>query len=184
MLASTVKRFIFIKLFSHSRQIKYLQRHGMKIGKGGDIQNPAKFYDLDFNKISIGNNVTIASSALIIPHDGSLRVLSGTVKRVRGRMGFLGLIKIYDNCFIGANAIILPGVEIGPNSIVAAGAVVTKNIPPDTVYGGNPAKLLCSLDELRKKVETLPKVYSTITNQDDIKGRVVRIHGFKPEEIE
>ncbi|WP_345993683.1 acyltransferase [Sulfurimonas sp. HSL-1716] len=45
-------------------------------------------------------------------------------------------------CWIGANSIILPGVEIGENSIVGAGSVVTKNVPSRTIYAGNPAKLI------------------------------------------
>ena len=158
-------------------QIQYLKRHGMKIGSGCDIQNPAQLLGTDFNKISIGDNVTLASSSLLIPHDGSLRVLSGTVKRVEGRMGFLGLIKIYDNCFIGANAIILPGVEIGPNTIIGAGSVISKSVPPNCVYAGNPGRFVCSLDELQEKIKKLPQTYHTITNKDPIQGKVVRIHG-------
>ncbi len=55
-------------------------------------------------------------------------------------------IVIGRNAWIGAGAIILPGVEIGENSVVGAGSVVTKDVPPDTVVVGNPAH------ELRKIV--------------------------------
>lgn len=48
-------------------------------------------------------------------------------------------VKISDNVWIGMNAVILKGVSIGENSVVAAGAVVTKNVPPNTVVAGNPA---------------------------------------------
>jgi serine acetyltransferase len=41
------------------------------------------------------------------------------------------------------NSILLPGVRIGPNSIVGAGSVVTRDIPPDSVYAGNPARFIC-----------------------------------------
>ena len=177
-IKNKVRAFIFRKILSNRMQIEYLKKKGMIIGENCDIQDPAKYYGMDFNKVIIGNHVTVASSAMLIPHDGSLRVLSGTVSRVKGRMGFLGLIKIHDNCFIGANAIVLPGVEIGPNSIVAAGSIVTKSVPANTVYGGNPASLICTIEELRVKVDEMTQVYSTITNQDDIQGRVVRIHGY------
>jgi acetyltransferase-like isoleucine patch superfamily enzyme len=157
-------------------QINYLKSKGMIIGRGCDIQSPAKYFSMDFNKVAIGDNVTITASATLLPHDGSLRVLSGTVSRVSGRLGFLGLIKIHDNCFIGANSIVLPGVEIGPNAIIACGAVVTKDVPPGSVYGGNPARMICTIEELQRKVDGLPKVHGSISNLDDIKGRVVRVH--------
>jgi len=51
-------------------------------------------------------------------------------------------LKIGENVWLGANVIVLPGVEIGKNSIVGAGAVVTKSFPPNSVVVGNPAKQL------------------------------------------
>lgn len=56
-------------------------------------------------------------------------------------------ITIQRNAWIGANATILPGVTIGENSVVAAGAVVSKDVPPNTVVAGVPAKVIKSLDE-------------------------------------
>lgn len=52
------------------------------------------------------------------------------------------------NAKIGANATILPGVKIGENALVGAGSVVTKDVPPDAVVVGNPAKVIKSIDEL------------------------------------
>jgi len=54
-------------------------------------------------------------------------------------------VKIADNVWIGMNAVILKGVTIGENSVVAAGAVVTKPIPPNTVVAGNPAVVVRQL---------------------------------------
>ena len=64
-----------------------------------------------------------------------------------------GKIDILDNVFVGHGAIILPGTTIGPNAIVGAGAVVTSNVPTNTVVGGIPAKPICSLDDYIKGVE-------------------------------
>ena len=62
-----------------------------------------------------------------------------------------GAIRILDNCFIGARAIILPGVTIGPNSVVGAGAVVTKDVPPGEVHAGNPARFITTVDDYAER---------------------------------
>ena len=83
--------------------------------------------------ISMGNNVTI-SDARLLTHDGSTKKFLGYSR--------VGRIKIGSNVFIGAGAIILPGIEIGDNVIVGAGAVVTKDIPDDSLVVGNPARII------------------------------------------
>ncbi len=55
---------------------------------------------------------------------------------------------IEENAKIGANATILPGITIGKNSIVGAGSVVTKDVPPNCVVAGNPAKVINKIDNL------------------------------------
>lgn len=55
--------------------------------------------------------------------------------------------------YIGNNSLIMPGVTIGNNVLIAAGSVVVKSIPSDVVVGGNPAKILCTLPEYIKRNE-------------------------------
>ena len=65
-----------------------------------------------------------------------------------------GKVVIEDWCYIGAHSQIMPGVTIGEGSLVAAGSVVTKSIPPHSVVGGNPAKVLCTInDYLERNIE-------------------------------
>ena len=52
------------------------------------------------------------------------------------------MVILRKGCWIGANSIILPGVEIGENSVVGAGSIVTKSFPKGVVIAGNPAKLI------------------------------------------
>ncbi|MDQ2775349.1 MAG: acyltransferase [Acidobacteriota bacterium] len=95
--------------------------------------------------VSIGKHVTIASRVSFITHDGGTWVFREQPK-YREVIKY-GRIVIHDNCFIGARAIILPGVSIGPNAVVATGSVVTKSVPSNTVVAGVPARSLCTVEE-------------------------------------
>jgi acetyltransferase-like isoleucine patch superfamily enzyme len=70
----------------------------------------------------------VAFDAAILSHDMTRGVRAHT--------------KIGRNCFIGARSIILPGITVGDGSIVAAGAVVTKDVPPKSIVAGNPATII------------------------------------------
>ena len=72
----------------------------------------------------------------------------------------MGEIIIGDNCFIGARAIILPGVTLGNECVVAAVAVVTKSYPSGSVLGGNPAKLIGNSKELVQKYSSIAYGFS------------------------
>jgi carbonic anhydrase/acetyltransferase-like protein (isoleucine patch superfamily) len=95
--------------------------------------------------VSIGKHVTISTNVSFITHDGGTWVFRDQ-PRYR-RVIKYGRIVIHDNCFIGARAIIMPGVSIGPNAVVAAGSIVTKNVPPNSVVAGVPAKFLSTVEE-------------------------------------
>ena len=89
-------------------------------------------------EIFIGNSVKIGYNCLII--DAENHSVDGVIKP-QNRSIF-----IEDNCWIGANCTILPGVKIGKNSIVAAGSVVNKDVKSDSLYGGVPAKFIKKID--------------------------------------
>lgn len=123
---------------------------GIEIGKGSVIHMWASFFDptnisigsdtiigdhafLDGRApLKIGNHVDIASSVMIYnsEHDLEKEDFSARVEPV----------SIEDYVFIGPRVIILPGVKIGKGAVVAAGAVVTKDVPDFTIVGGVPAK--------------------------------------------
>lgn len=132
--------------------------------------------------ISIHNEVILAADVHFVTHDMSCITTSRYLK-LEDRLDKVGTIEIFDNCFIGAYSIILPNVKIGPNSIVAAGSVVTKDIPPNSVYGGNPAKFICTLDEYAQKLqnynESLPSfAHLSDTNNAEDKIKQIRIEHF------
>ena len=95
--------------------------------------------------VSIGKHVTISTNVSFITHDGGTWVFRDQPRYQR--VIKYGRIVIHDNCFIGARAIIMPGVSIGPNAVVAAGSIVTKSVPPNSVVAGVPAKLLSTVEE-------------------------------------
>jgi maltose O-acetyltransferase len=63
----------------------------------------------------------------------------------------VGRVIIHPSSHIGARSIILPGVEIGPRTIVGANSVVSRSLPPDSVCAGNPARVQCTLEEYLAK---------------------------------
>ena len=106
---------------------------------GKDVSYQPRRLPLYGQLISIGNNVVIASNVSFITHDGFYAVCNRAYpdSPVNEKVG---CIKIGNNCFIGANAILMYDTNIGDDVVVAAGAVVTKDIPSGEVWGGVPAK--------------------------------------------
>jgi acetyltransferase-like isoleucine patch superfamily enzyme len=137
---------LLFKRGDNSTRIKIARKWGVKIGNNCIISNE-NFGSEPF-LISIGNHCEITDGVVFITHDGGTWVFRENKKFLGSKFG---PIKIHDNCFIGLNSIILPDVEIGPDSVIGAGSVVTKNVLANAVYAGNPAKYICSLDEYLNK---------------------------------
>ena len=105
-------------------------------------------------RLKLGKNIIINKGATILPAGLVViedNVLIGPDVKIitinhdiydRHNKCYLKKIIIKNNAWICTGAIILPGVTIGKNSVVAAGAVVTKDVPDNTVVGGNPAKII------------------------------------------
>lgn len=103
------------------------------IGNGCHINSGV--YILGNLKVVIGNNVVLSVDAKVL--DAGLNLdFSGDLKHLSSS------VIIEDGAWIGAGAIILPGVIVGDHSVVAAGAVVTKDVPSSVIVAGNPAKIL------------------------------------------
>ena len=97
--------------------------------------------------LKIGNRVAISPNVTVVCESGPNNSKIQEIKVVKEKIIKKEKVTIGDDCWIGANVTILPGVNIGNNSIVGAGAVVTKDIPPYAVAAGIPAKIVMRLNE-------------------------------------
>lgn len=97
------------------------------------------------NAISIGENFISAPGSWVLAHDASMINHIGKVAVKKTIIG--------DNVFVGLNAIIMPGVTVGDGAIIGAGSVVTRDVEPNTIVVGNPAKLVCTVNEYVEKVK-------------------------------
>lgn len=126
--------------------IAELKSKGVSIGGGTIVWDPSRT-TIDASRpwmLKIGEYVKITSGVVILCHDYSLSVL----RRVYGEwLGEAQETIIGDNCFIGMNSVILMGTHIGNNVIIGAGSVVRGNIPDNVVVAGNPARIVCTLEE-------------------------------------
>lgn len=145
-----------------------LVKMGLKVGRNfkrlnGVILDPAHCW-----LITIGDNVTLAPRVHILAHDASTKEFLNYTK--------IGRVNIGNNVFIGAESVVLPNVTIGDNVVIGANSTVTKDIPSNSVYAGNPAKFMCTIEEYidknKSKMEDSPvyeEEYTLRANVDHAK---------------
>ena len=134
--------FLYKEIFwSLEKQAKYL---GVKMGSNNLIAS--KFWSSEPYLITIGSNCQITSGVRFFTHGGAQ-----VLRDKDPDFDLFGKIEIGNYVYIGNNTLIMPGVCIGSNVLIAAGSVVTKSIPSNYVVGGNPARYICSIEEYKSK---------------------------------
>ena len=115
---------------------------------GSDVWLPdSTWIDRDYCfLISIGDHCGFGENCLILAHDAQMDEFIDAAR--------IGRVVIHSSCHIGARTVVLPGVEIGPRTIVGANSVVSRSLPSDTVCAGAPARVVCSLQDYLAKHRT------------------------------
>nr|WP_281372912.1 DapH/DapD/GlmU-related protein [Kineococcus aurantiacus] len=112
------------------KRLTYTRVWGMDIHPTATFSLSARFDKTYPQGVHVGERSYVALEAIVLAHDMT------RAKKTHTRIG--------RHCFVGAGAIVLPGVTIGDGSIVAAGAVVTKDVPPASIVAGSPAVVIRS----------------------------------------
>jgi len=128
---------------ARSAQLAMLRARGMKIGTDVHILDGAFLDPSHCYLIEIGDRVIFAPNVRLIAHDASTKYVIGKSR--------LGRISIGNRCFLGDSVIVLAGVKIGDDCIIGAGSLVNKDIPTGSVAAGNPARVICTLEEFRAR---------------------------------
>ena len=122
----------------------FFRQVGVKIGNNCRINS--NILTAESYLIEIGDNVTISDHVAFVTHDNSIS------KIIKGKSDLFGKIKIGNNCFIGSHTVIMYGVTLPDNTIVASGSVVTKSICEENlIIGGNPARIISNWEKFREK---------------------------------
>ena len=125
------------------RRWERLRAMGMHIGEGVNLPGSTSIDISHCYLISIGDDCGFGPDCLLLAHDAQMDEFIDAAR--------IGRVTIHPSCHIGARSVVLPGVEIGPRTIVGACSVISRSLPPDTVCAGNPARVICTLDEYLEK---------------------------------
>jgi maltose O-acetyltransferase len=132
--------------------IEGLKADGMVIGEGCYIGRRVVFDVWNCWLITVGESCIFSPESMVLAHDASTKRAIGYTRLRRTAIG--------DRVYVGARAIILPGVSVGDDAIVGAGAVVTRDVAAGTMVAGNPAQVVGSTegyaDKHRRRMKLRP----------------------------
>ena len=139
-----IRKYLGI-LPSMQDRIRELRLLGMVIGEDCHLASDVEVEEPWASHITFGNEVTVARGGRFISHDASMWRSVGATR--------VGVIEVGSRSFIGAFSIVMPNVRIGEGTIIAAGSVVTRDIPAGVVAVGNPARVIKRTSALQEKTK-------------------------------
>lgn len=144
------RQFKILTIRDAKKKAVYLKKHHIFHYIGKNVLYYPNLLPAEPFLVCLHNNIIIAAGVRLVTHSVENIVFNNEEGNKKYACMY-GKIEIHDNVYIGANAVINFGVTIGKNSIVAAGAVVTKDVPEGSIVAGVPAKVIGSYDELKSK---------------------------------
>lgn len=171
------QKFWFSCLKNGFARADYLRKKDILREIGENVYFYSRIFPADPKLVKLHNNISIATNVRFVTHDRIDVVLTGLFHKKYSKK--YGCIEVMDNVFIGADVIILPGVKIGPNAIVGAGSVVTKDVLPGQIVGGSPAHEIGSFDALIAKRKKKKKLTA---NEDKLWAQFEKQHAKKEAE--
>lgn len=149
-LLRKVYRKIYAKIIGRLKPVKFAHKIGVNFK---DISKVHIYGSVSWSTepwlITIGENVHITDGVKFVGHDGGTLLFRHLVPDLE----ITKPIKVGDYVYIGNNALIMPGVTIGSKVIIGAGAIVTRDIPDNSVAGGVPARVIKTADEYFEKIQ-------------------------------
>ena len=156
LIRQAARNLYFSLLPLAKSRAKYIRKHHLFAACGDNLFWQPRKLPSDCKCIKIHNNVKVASEVMFITHD----VMYVLLNHMEGGWEYkqrLECIEIMDNVMIGLGAKIMPGVRIGPNAVVGAGSVVTRDVPPGTVVAGCPARVIGDFEAVREKQRAMSR---------------------------
>lgn len=167
---------VYFKLLYKINRQRYVREVGVNVGENLHLYGNVSFGTEPWI-ITLGNNVHLTNGVKFICHDGGTLLF-------RDRVPDLEITKpitVGDNVYMGNDVIVLPGVKIGNNVVIGAGAVVSKDIPDNSVAVGVPARVIKSTDEYFEKLqrESLHLGHLKGKEKDDALKKYYQYEGLK-----
>lgn len=152
-IKKAIRKLVLREKASSEAFIEYLEKRGVRVGKCCYIPEPSSvLIDLtDPWLVTLGDNITLTHGVVVLTHDYGWSVMKKSGNSKGAVLGSQAPVKIGNNVFVGVNTVITKGVTVGDNVIIGAGSVVNKDCESNSVYAGNPAKKIMTMEEYAQK---------------------------------
>ena len=167
-------RQLYKLIYSKLKPIKYMEKVGVNFPRRGVKLYGKVAWGSEPWIITLGSNVHITDGVKFITHDGGTLLYRHLVPDLE----ITKPIVVGDNVYIGNNVIILPGVKIGNNVVIGAGAIVSRDIPDNSVAVGVPARVIKTADEYLEKLKRESLHLGHLKGQEKDKA-LMKYYGYK-----